>query len=125
MPRVTTPLYELLSMQRGEIGTGGVKMAPQNVKRPHPVILIASKSHQNALEKVLVDRKVSPNGPLQLNALQGCTPPSRSTEEGRLLSKPAFHPSSQPLLLFLAGSQQLLAGSEQLSTNVASVALQK
>ena len=50
---------------------------------------------------------------------------SECTEEGRLLSKPAFHPSSQPLLLFLAGSQQLLAGSEQLSTNVASVALQK
>ena len=58
MPRVTTPLYELLSMQRGEIGTGGVKMAPQNVKRPHPVILIASKSHQNALEKVLVDPNI-------------------------------------------------------------------
>ena len=49
-----------------------------------------------------VDLKVSPNGLLQLNALQGCTPPSRSTEEGRLLSKPAFHPSSQPLLLLPA-----------------------
>ena len=34
------------------------------------MILIASKSHQNALEEVFVDLKVSPNGLLQLNALQ-------------------------------------------------------
>ena len=86
MPRVTTPLYELLSMQRGEIGTGGVKMAPQNVKRPHPVILIASKSHQNALEEVFVDLKVSPNGLLQLNALQGCTPPSLAAQRKQSLN---------------------------------------
>ena len=33
----------------------GPTLLNQNVKRPHPVILIASKSHQNALEKVLVD----------------------------------------------------------------------
>ena len=72
-------------------------------------------------------------GKLRGKRIAHCAPagPGRSTEEGRLLSKPAFHPSSQPILLLpasalyvhcslLAGSQQLLAGSEQLSTMVLS-----
>ena len=58
---------------------------------------VASKSHQNALEKVLVDLKVSPNVPglLQLNALQGCTPPSLAAQRKQSLNLPTPHVQSR------------------------------
>ena len=92
---------------KSKFSIGNVHLTDFQFARATPVILIASKSRQNALVHFLLLPASPPaveRDKLRGKRMAHCAPagPGRSIEEGRLLSKPAFHPSSQPLLLLPA-----------------------